>query len=117
MVKYLSNSYGGVGEKTAESLVDALGAELWQVLQTEPSRVEEILPAARAEKVLEGWKADFARRRERHLKKGDAKQEGEASSEGLPSSPEDVPEAATVGSATPLGQRGRRTRGDGFGFD
>jgi uncharacterized protein (TIGR00288 family) len=75
VIKYLSNSYGGVGEKTAETLVDALGSELFKVLQTDSSRVASLLPPARAEKVLEGWEADFARRKERHLKErgtGDA---------------------------------------------
>jgi uncharacterized protein (TIGR00288 family) len=65
VIKYLSNSYRGVGEKTAETLVDALGEDLFRVLQTDPSRISQILPPARAEKVLEGWKEDFARRKAR----------------------------------------------------
>ena len=94
VIKYLSNSYRGVGQKTAESLVDALGEDLFRVLQTNPSRVEEILPPARAEKVLEGWEEDFARRRERV---GDA-----GSSSGS---------EASGGSSG--NRRGRRTRGGG----
>jgi uncharacterized protein (TIGR00288 family) len=65
VVKYLSNSYRGVGQKTAENLVDALGEDLFRVLQTDPDRVARILTPARAEKVLEGWREDFARRRSR----------------------------------------------------
>jgi uncharacterized protein (TIGR00288 family) len=79
VIKYLSNSYGGVGEKTAETLVDALGSELFKVLQSDPSRVESLLPPARVEKVLEGWKADFARRKERHLKERGAGDGGRTS--------------------------------------
>jgi hypothetical protein len=65
VVQYLTNSYGGVGKKTAETLVDALGDRLFVVLQTDPARVAQLLPPARAEKLFEGWTADFARRRER----------------------------------------------------
>jgi uncharacterized protein (TIGR00288 family) len=85
VIKYLSNSYGGVGEKTAETLVDALGSELFKVLQSDPSRVEKLLPPARAEKVLEGWEADFARRKERHLKErgaGDGKRSSGGRAQG-----------------------------------
>ncbi len=94
VIKYLSNSYRGVGQKTAESLVDALGDDLFRVLQTNPSRVEEILPPARAEKVLEGWEEDFARRRERAGNAGSS--------------------SGTEGSGGSSGsRRGRRTRGGG----
>ena len=65
IIKYLSNSYAGVGQKTAESLVEQLGADLFRVLQTDPGRVRKILPASRAGKVLEGWEEDFARRKAR----------------------------------------------------
>ncbi len=65
VIKYLSNSYRGVGQKTAESLVDELGESLFTVLQTDPERVERILTPARAEKLLEAWKEDFERRRAR----------------------------------------------------
>jgi uncharacterized protein (TIGR00288 family) len=51
--------YAGVGEKTAETLVDAFGADTLRVLDEEPERVKEVLPESRAERVLE------ARREER----------------------------------------------------
>ncbi|UCC83406.1 MAG: NYN domain-containing protein [Gemmatimonadota bacterium] len=51
--------YAGVGEKTAETLVDAFGADTFRVLDEEPERVKELLPENRAERVLE------ARREER----------------------------------------------------
>ena len=61
IVSYLTNSYGGVGKKTAESLVEAFGADIFVVFETEPGRVAEIVPR-RADQVLAEWKADFARR-------------------------------------------------------
>ncbi|MEX2530214.1 MAG: PIN domain-containing protein [Gemmatimonadota bacterium] len=69
-IKYLSNSYAGVGQKTAETLVDELGEDLFRVLQDDPGRVEALLPSGRAEKVLEGWKEDYARRRSRIADQG-----------------------------------------------
>ncbi len=51
--------YAGVGQKTAETLVDAFGADTFRVLDEEPERVKEVLPESRAERVLE------ARREER----------------------------------------------------
>ena len=61
IVSYLTNSYGGVGKKTAESLVEAFGVDIFVVFETEPGRVAEIVPR-RAHQVLAEWKADFARR-------------------------------------------------------
>jgi uroporphyrinogen-III synthase len=51
--------YSGVGERTAETLAEAFGKDLFRVLDEEPDRVREILPDHRAERVLD------ARRRER----------------------------------------------------
>jgi len=65
VIKYLSNSYRGVGQKTAEILADELGEELFKVLQSDPDRIVKLLAPARAEKVLEAWNEDFARRRAR----------------------------------------------------
>ena len=59
--RYLTN-YRGVGRKTADALVEHFGGSLFEVLQNEPKRVVGVVPAARAEQVLEGWKADFERR-------------------------------------------------------
>ena len=61
-IRYLSNSYGGVGLKTAEKLVEGLGKDLFAVFQEEPGRVREVISPARAENVLKQWKADFDRR-------------------------------------------------------
>ena len=61
IVSYLTNSYGGVGTKTAESLVEAFGADVFRVFETEPARVAQIVPR-RAPQVLAEWRADFERR-------------------------------------------------------
>ena len=61
IVSYLTNSYGGVGKKTAESLVEAFGVDVFVVFETEPGRVVEIVPR-RAPQVLAEWRADFERR-------------------------------------------------------
>ncbi len=54
--------YAGVGQRTAETLVDAFGADTFRVLDEEPERVKEVLPENRAERVLE------ARREERRTR-------------------------------------------------
>ncbi len=61
MVRYLCNSYGGVGKKTAELLVETLGDSLFSVFQNDAARVHQLVPR-RAEQVLDGWRADYARR-------------------------------------------------------
>jgi hypothetical protein len=63
VIQYLT-AYEGVGRKTAETLVDAFGDDkIFDVFGSEPSRIQDYLPPARAEKVLEGWRVDLARRR------------------------------------------------------
>ncbi|KPK78570.1 MAG: hypothetical protein AMS25_14695 [Gemmatimonas sp. SM23_52] len=51
--------YPGVGERTAQSLVETFGTDVFRVLDEEPERVKELLPDHRAERVLD------ARREER----------------------------------------------------
>ena len=63
MISYLTNSYKGVGKKTAEALVGAFGESLFEVFQNEPRRVSEIVPR-RAEQVLAEWRTDYGRRSE-----------------------------------------------------
>ncbi len=62
IIRYLTNSYKGVGKKTAESLVEAFDSEVFQVLTDEPDRIESVLPGKRAEQLLEAWEADLERR-------------------------------------------------------
>jgi uncharacterized protein (TIGR00288 family) len=65
VIRYLTNSYKGVGQKTAESLVDAFQGELFRVLHEEPGKVSDVVSGKRAEQLLEGWKIDYQRRQER----------------------------------------------------
>ena len=58
---YLTTSYGGVGQKTAEALFDAFGAKTFEVLQSEPDRVRELL-GRRAANLLDQWTTDYERR-------------------------------------------------------
>ncbi len=63
MIRYLTNSYKGVGKKTAAALVDAFGKDLFDVFQDAPHRVSEVVPR-RAEQVLAEWRTDYIRRTE-----------------------------------------------------
>lgn len=63
VVEYMTHRYKGVGKKTAETLIDAFGAErVFDALTREPERVRELLGARRAEAVLAAWEADRAQR-------------------------------------------------------
>jgi hypothetical protein len=74
LIRYLTNSYKGVGSKTAERLVEEFGAGLFEVLHNEPDRLRSVVRASRVDQLLEGWKADLGRRSQRA--------EGEAQDEG-----------------------------------
>jgi len=65
VIRYLTNSYKGVGEKTAEALVDELGSNLFSILQRQPDRVRDVLPSNRADQLLDAWQEDLSRRREK----------------------------------------------------
>jgi hypothetical protein len=60
---YLSTSYKGIGKKTAESLLEAFGGELFRVMEEQPQRVREVLGDKRASGLLDQWSADVAGRR------------------------------------------------------
>jgi uncharacterized protein (TIGR00288 family) len=133
VIQYLT-AYDGVGRKTAETLVDAFGDDrIFGVFDSEPSRVAEHLPPARAEKVLEGWRLDLMKRR------GGAQEGGAAPStdpEATPAVPSGLAastdgelsaDSAPVAESTPAGEeetsgkspsrswgrRPRRTRSSG----
>jgi hypothetical protein len=99
-IRYLTNSYRGVGQKTAEALVERFGEELFTVLQNEPGRLERVVPHNRAEQLLEAWRADYQRRA---AKGGGTPGEGVAT--GVEAPPED--DDGGVG-ATKSGRRTRR---------
>jgi len=61
IVRYLT-AYKGVGEQTAQQVVDGFGDRVLDVLQDEPGRVKDLLPANRAEQLLAGWQEDVRRR-------------------------------------------------------
>ena len=62
IVRYLTHRYRGVGQKTAETLVERFGARLFETLAHDPGAISRVVPANRAEQVLEAWNADYARR-------------------------------------------------------
>jgi hypothetical protein len=65
VIQYLTRSYKGVGRKTAETLVDAVGeARVFETLQQSPARVQEILGAKRGSALVQAWQTDAAARAE-----------------------------------------------------
>ncbi|HUE76631.1 MAG TPA: NYN domain-containing protein [Longimicrobiales bacterium] len=64
VIRYLSNSYPGVGQKTAETLINAFGADrVFHGLHAQPERVREMLGSGRrTDSLLEAWQKDFRRR-------------------------------------------------------
>ena len=111
VISYLTNSYKGVGKKTAESLVEAFGSDLFSVLEDEPDRIGPIVSGRRADMLLEGWRADFKRRSERVTQgaTGPAKPVEEAAESVADSA--SVTEESTAGTKSPSSRR--RTRRGG----
>jgi hypothetical protein len=65
IVRYLTHRYRGVGDKTAELLVERFGAGLFAVLRDDPEAINAAITPKRAEQVLEAWQIDYERRRTR----------------------------------------------------
>jgi uncharacterized protein (TIGR00288 family) len=113
IISYLTNSYKGVGKKTAESLVEAFGSDVFAVLKDEPERIDPIVSGKRADQLLEAWEADFNRRADRSLqvtgKPGNQEEDGEAPA-GAPSSEESPEERRSplIRRRTRRGGRSRR---------
>jgi uncharacterized protein (TIGR00288 family) len=63
IVRYLTHRYKGVGEKTAETLVEQLGSNLFRTMQENPDEIARIVPRGRAEQVLDAWRSDYERRK------------------------------------------------------
>ena len=61
IVRYLT-AYKGGGQKTAEQVVNGLGDQVFDVLQNDPERVREFIPAGRADQLVAGWQEDLKRR-------------------------------------------------------
>ena len=62
IVRYLTHRYKGVGQKTAETLVERFGPGIFETLRDEPRAVASVIPQGRAEQLLEAWRADYERR-------------------------------------------------------
>jgi len=63
IIEHLTKSYKGIGRKTAESLIDAVGeANVFRALSESPDRVREIVGAKRGDILIAAWKDDHARR-------------------------------------------------------
>jgi hypothetical protein len=62
IVRYLTHRYKGVGDVTAQMLVEKYGSGLFAALRDDPEGVAGAIPAGRGEQLIEAWKADFERR-------------------------------------------------------
>ncbi|HEX8275073.1 MAG TPA: NYN domain-containing protein [Longimicrobiaceae bacterium] len=71
-------SYKGVGKKTVQSLTEAVGDDVFRVLEEDPDRVRQALGDRRANALLEQWAADRDRRREERAAEAPAAPEPEA---------------------------------------
>src|SRR5690606_17205983 len=77
--------YKGVGQKTAEALIEAFGAAgVFAALHGQPDRVREVLGARRAEAVLEAWQADYRARTESQAAPAEAEPAPQADRAGRP---------------------------------
>jgi hypothetical protein len=110
-IRYLTG-YRGVGRKTAEALVEGFGENLFGVLLNEPQKLEAVVPAGRAEQVLEGWKQDYLQRTGRAgAAPADEPDAEPASFVAAPDSP--GPEALEADNGRPEGKGRRRSRRGG----
>jgi uncharacterized protein (TIGR00288 family) len=63
IVQYITKAYKGIGRKTAETLVDAVGEDsVFGTLQGAPERVKEVVGGKRGDTLLAAWRADYAER-------------------------------------------------------
>jgi hypothetical protein len=115
-IRYLTG-YRGVGRKTAEALVEGFGENLFGVLLNEPKRLESVVPAGRAEQVLEAWKADYLQRTGRGASapQGAPVTVPTASAPAAPTTQPDEPETGSgdAENGRPEGKPRRRSRRGG----
>jgi hypothetical protein len=116
VVEYLTKAYKGIGKKSAESLIDVVGADqVFVTLASAPDRIREILGARRGNTLLDAWSEDFARRTGgRRNQRGAAppRSDSDAGSTGNASQPEakrDEPKDGVRKKRT-RGRRGGRKR-------
>jgi uncharacterized protein (TIGR00288 family) len=97
VVTYLATHFKGVGQKMAESLIDAFGANgVFRAMLKEPDRVRKILGEKRGEKLLSAWHEDYRTR-------------AAAAAEGSEEAPAESAEEAPA-RARKRGRRGGRRR-------
>src|SRR5690606_23147836 len=65
IVRYMANRYKGVGQRTAEAVVEHFGERVFAVLRDEPDRIRSLVPPKRAEQLLDAWTQDYERRAQR----------------------------------------------------
>jgi uncharacterized protein (TIGR00288 family) len=58
MVERMARGYQGVGRRTAERLVEEFGDRVLDVIDSEPGRIESVLPKGRAQAVIDGRRAE-----------------------------------------------------------
>ncbi len=78
--RYLTHRYKGVGDKTAESLVERFGSDVFRVMRDDPDAITAAVPGRRGEQVLEAWESDYERRTAQA--QGTAEQSGSGSQGG-----------------------------------
>jgi hypothetical protein len=119
VVSYLATNYKGIGQKMAESLVEAFGgSSVFDGLHRNPDKVKEILGAKRGEKLLEAWHDDYAFRLANQTDPAQARKEPAARTgrpAGRPSGPrrEGGGEGARKGGGESGRKGGGRTRRGG----
>ena len=57
-VDHMIRNYPGVGKRTAEALVDRFGSEVFEVIDREPDRLNEVISEGRARAVIEARKGE-----------------------------------------------------------
>jgi uncharacterized protein (TIGR00288 family) len=63
IVQYIIKTYRGIGRKTAETLVDEIGADgVFGALHGAPDRVKAVVGGKRGDTLLDAWRDDYAAR-------------------------------------------------------
>ncbi len=58
LVERMARGYQGVGQRTAERLVEEFGDQVLDVIDNQPGRIESVLPKGRAQAVIDGRRAE-----------------------------------------------------------
>lgn len=104
---YLTNSYKGIGAKTADSLLSEFGSDVFLALQEQPHRVREVMGAKRADSLIEQWASDYQRR----ATSGDASAPASSGSSADVGADEPEEDGGTASRPSRSRSRGGRSRG------